>query len=115
MRIEPLQPPSAYLGAKNPINKPASSENTCPVKSILPDPESPQPKPLPCHSKQNEILSSAINEMKQLPSVINMLKAVNLSPQAQNILEEAIANAALQFGNVKDFFASGHEKPKSPL
>ena len=53
--------------------------------------------------------------MKQLPNMKNMLKAMNLSPQAQDLLEKAVANAAMQFGGVQAFFASGHENPKSPL
>ena len=46
--------------------------------------------------------------MKQLPSVMNMLKTMNLSPQAQTMLEQAIANTAIQFGGVQAFFASGN-------
>ena len=48
---------SACLGAEHPINEPASSENTCPIKPILPDHD-------PCNAKTNEILTSAIKEIK---------------------------------------------------
>ena len=64
--------------------------------------------------EEGEKLSSAIQEMKQIPSVMNMLKSMNLSPQAQTMLEQAIANAAIQFGGVQAFFASGNSLHDSP-
>ena len=45
--------------------------------------------------QKDDVLSFAINEIRQMPNVKKMLEALNLAPQAQVILEQAMADTAI--------------------
>ena len=62
--------------------------------------------PLDEMKRNDEKLSLVIQKMKQMSSMINMLNSMNLAPQAQTMLEQAMSSAAIQFGGLQAFFSS---------
>ena len=55
-----------------------------------------------------ENLSVALREMRHMPSVMNLINAISLTPQARVLMEIAIASVALQCGGLQAFFSGSN-------
>ena len=56
--------------------------------------------------EEKATFSMAIREMKHMPNIVSLFNSMNLTPQARILLEQAVANVAIQCGGANSLFAS---------